>query len=448
MDSENQHISTTLKITTNSTDIIHILIVDNNNNSRNIMEENLAIKKYMIETAETAEDAIKKITNARYTIIIIDMNIPIMKGENLLKYCNKNTPHSAVIMITATPNLKDAVRLMKKGALDYLQKPIEKEKLYNHIKNVLKKRMHMQVNPFISPVLQTIPAEFNIIKTICSTETSIVLLVERSEKYYAMKILKYETIDNSSKNKIKRFFREAQLMRAISHPNIVKVYEYCFDNKHYPFILTEYIPNPSLNENIMKQMNLKEKLNFIYKLTAALWEVHKRGIIHRDIKPSNIIVTKNGDPKLTDFGIAGIKDSALTFTKEIMGSPRYMSPESFIATHNVDARSDIFSLGLVAYEMFTGKRAFNGNNINQIIHAVSHDKPIKPTNINPELPPALDIILARMIAKEPYARYKNIAETGRDIDLLIHGKAPRKTNTFINRILNKLKNPSATSTWR
>jgi len=160
------------------------------------------------------------------------------------------------------------------------------------------------------------------------------------------------------------------------------------------------------------------------------------------------MVTKNGEPKLTDFGIARIKDSSLTFTKEIMGSPRYMSPESFIATHNVDTRSDIFSLGLVAYEMFTGKRAFSGNNINQIINAISNEKPIKPTTVNSKLPIALDVILARMIAKEPSDRYKNIAGVGRDLDLVINGKFPRQTNTFINRILGRLKYDTTISIWQ
>jgi serine/threonine protein kinase len=444
---ETDSLSETLAMTKFSNDIIHILIVDDDEQFRNLMVDALGIKNYMVETAKNAETAIQMITKARYSLIIIDINLPGMKGEKLLKYCHKKAPQSAIIMITGAPDLKVAVDLMKNGALDYLAKPIEPEKLYTHINNVLKKRMQMQVNPLISPLLKTIPSEYNIIKTICSTETSIVLLVERDEKNYAMKILKYETIDDSTKKKIKRFFREAQLMRAISHPNIVKVYEYCFDKNHYPFIITEYIPNTSLNEKITAAMSLDEKLYFTYKLAGAIWEVHKRGIIHRDIKPSNIMVTKDGEPKLTDFGIAGIKDSALTFTTEIMGSPRYMSPESFIATHSVDARSDIFSLGLVAYEIFTGRRAFTGNNINQIIDEVSNNKPIKPTISNPELPAALDTILARMLAKEPDNRYKNIAETAMDLDLVIHGKAPRKTNTFINRILSKLKNATTVSTW-
>jgi len=282
MSSEKDSLSNTLRIISPPKDVTNILVVDDDKNIRNFMIDSLVAKKYIVETAETAEIAIEKMSYSRYTLIIIDLNLPGMNGENLLKYCNKHSTHSAIMIITGTPNVNIAVRLLKKGALDYLAKPIETEKLYTHINNVLTKRLQMQVNPFISSVLKTVPPEYNIIKTICSTETSIVLLVEKDQQYYAMKILKYETLDHSTKNKIKRFFREAQLMRSISHPNIVKVYEYCFDYNQYPFILTEYIPNASLNDKMMASMSLDEKLNFIYKLTCAIWKVHKKGIIHRE----------------------------------------------------------------------------------------------------------------------------------------------------------------------
>lgn len=440
----------TLLMSTSSSESPHILIVDDDDSVLNILSDALTEKNFLVDTAETAEAAMEKMAEIRYNLLLIDVNLPGMSGKELLQYTKEVNPSIAVIMMTGSPELDAAVSMMKEGAFDYLSKPIEIKKLNERIQNVLKKRAAIQIDPVLAPIMKSIPAEFNIAKIISTTDTSIVLLVEKESKYLVMKIMKYDMLDDYAVKKIKRFFREAQVMRSISHPNIVKVYEYCFDEEKLPYIIAEYVPSTSLTKELMDGMDFNQKLVFIYKLAGALWAVHKKGISHRDIKPSNIMVTSQGEPKLTDFGIAGIKDSSLTMTKEILGSPRYMPPEAFISFRKTDSRSDIFALGLVLYEMLTGRHAFGGNNINQIIHAVTTQKPVRPSVLNPEVSPRLENILARMLAKDPNQRYQNTAMLAMDLDNLIKDKPEMEEESkgFFSSMFKKSKSKELSAAWR
>lgn len=448
MEPQTNNLAKTLALSTSANEAINILIVDDDDIILQLMVDILSSKNYLVDTAPSAEVAIEKISQANYSLILLDINLPEMDGNELLLYCKEHTPNSAVIIITGAPDINAAVNLMKEGALDYLSKPIETATLLERIKNALTKRASIKIDPELAPILGNIPAEYSITKIICSTETSLILLVEKDNKYYAMKVLKYDTLDEYSINKIQRFFREAQLMRSISHPNIVKVYEYKFEDNKVPFILTEYVPTSSLTKKLTLKMNFQEKLSFIHQIASALWEIHKKGIVHRDIKPSNIMVTSDGNPKLTDFGIAGIKDSSLTMTREILGSPRYMSPEAFVSCRDTDARSDIFSFGLVAYEMLTGKKAFGGNNINQIIHAVCTEKPIRPSKLNNEISTNLDEILAQMLEKDPRDRYKSCAVIAMDIEAIMNKTDDEEKHTsFFAKIFGNNKKSSSLNVW-
>ena len=425
----------------------NILVVDDDVVVSDWIEDALIEKNYLLDKVPTAEAAVEMLEKTRYTVIITDINLPGMGGKEFLQYCKKHTPDSAVIIITGAPDVNDAVSLMKNGAFDYLAKPLEPQKLYDCIAKVLQKRIQITLNPFIASLLKSIPPEYKVIKLISTTDTSVILLVEKEQKYYAMKTMKYESRNRHTENKLKRFLREAQIMRSINHPNIVKVYNYSFDDNHYPFILTEYVPTSSLTPALIQKMNFNEKLIFIRTLALALWEVHKQGIIHRDIKPGNIMVTGSGEPKLTDFGIASIKDSSLTLTKEILGSPKYMAPEVFLGSRDIDARSDIFSLGIVAYEMLTGTPPFKGRSISHIVHSVCSDDPIRPSEINTEIPEDVDHILAQMLAKDPDNRYCNIANTAIDLQMVIDGKRKEKSQTLFNRILMNSKKRKGDMVW-
>lgn len=451
MGEDSNKLEKTLILESGSNDLPNILVVDDDENILILLADFLAGKNYLVDTVTTAEEAIKKLEECRYNLILLDVILPGMSGRDLLQYCIENHSGIGVIMITGAPELDAAVEFMKKGAFDYLSKPIDFTKLQERIKNVLKKRAAIRIDPILAPIMKSIPAEYNIVKVISTTDTSIILLVEKDDVYYAMKVLRYDFIDQQSAQKIKRFFREAKVMRSVNHPNIVKVYEYSFEEEKLPYILAEYVPNTSLSHEMIKKMTFDEKLKFIYKLAGALWEIHKNGICHRDLKLSNIMVTSAGEPKLTDFGIAGIKDSSLTMTTEILGSPRYMPPEAFLAFRKTDARSDIFSFGLVSYEILTENRPFSGNNINQIIHSITTERPVRPSVLKPQIPEELDDILARMLAKEPNDRYSNTASIAMDIEAVMAGKEinkPKKSPGFFASLFKKSKTKLLLEAWQ
>jgi serine/threonine-protein kinase len=156
-------------------------------------------------------------------------------------------------------------------------------------------------------------------------------------------------------------------------------------------------------------------VDIIAQVAEGLWFAHQQDIVHRDVKPSNIMVMKGGIAKITDFGIARLPNSAVkTMTGLILGSPRYMSPEQVIGKA-IDARSDIFSLGVVLYESLTGVAPFDGDNVNAIMYATVNTTPPPPSSHNRSLPPMLDLIAAKAMAKLLEDRYQTVKELSEDL---------------------------------
>jgi serine/threonine-protein kinase len=158
-----------------------------------------------------------------------------------------------------------------------------------------------------------------------------------------------------------------------------------------------------------------QKALILRQIADALSAIHERKICHRDIKPANIMVDQALTVKLTDFGIAHLPDSDLTMTANILGTPTYMSPEAFISA-KVDERSDIFSLGTVAYEFLLGRKPFQSDNIRALARVIQFSKPQAPCKINPNFPRKLQQILAKMLKKDPANRYRSATEVVTEID--------------------------------
>ena len=417
MSNDDNQLSSTLVIEKTS-DTHAILVVDDDESVRHFLVDALELKKYKVDSTSTIQEALEKLKSDKIDIIVSDINFPEedYTGIDFFRFCKEHNPNIPFILVTGAPQLEDAVAILKEGASDYISKPIQIGKLYERIDEAIDKLSSPKVDPVIASVVSHIPPEYKIIRLIDKTQTSVVLLVEKEKTYYAMKIMKFEYMDNLNRKKVDRFFREAKIMRSIKHPNVVRVFEYRFVDDEVPFIVSEYVSGSGLSEEFIKKLDFKEKVSLIKKVASAMWEVHKHGIIHRDIKPANILMTGEGEPKLTDFGIARVKDSSLTMTRELLGSPNYMSPEAFVSSRDLDSRSDIFSFGVVAYYILTEKRPFVGKNINQIMHEIQTHKPIRPSELNHEISTKLDFILAGLLEKDPEKRFQNIAEFITQID--------------------------------
>jgi tRNA A-37 threonylcarbamoyl transferase component Bud32 len=212
-----------------------------------------------------------------------------------------------------------------------------------------------------------------------------------------------------------RLYREAQSAGNLNHPNIVTIYD-IGEEGDLSYIAMEFIEGESL-ENWMTRNRIppvEQTVAIIEQVASGLDYAGARGIIHRDIKPGNILLTADGRAKIADFGIAKFSTSKFTQTGMIMGTPAYMSPEQALG-HTIDGRSDIFSLGVIFYEMLTGERPFSGANSTTIIYKIVHEDVVPASKLNINLPSGIDYIVQKMLAKNPDERYQSCAEVVQDL---------------------------------
>ena len=236
----------------------------------------------------------------------------------------------------------------------------------------------------------------------------------------ALKVLRREL--SASGDYLRRFQREAALASKVRHPNAVEVYETGqVGNVHY--IVMEYVGGAPLSKLLAAgPMDEEQSLRLVLGVASALVAVHEQRIVHRDIKPENIMVSWNGVPKLMDLGIArqyGVQGGAITRTGQLVGSPAYMSPEQCLGQDDLDARSDIYSLGATLFQMVCGRYLFEGKTASAIIHQhVAAPRP-DPRSLNPRLSEGVCGILSKMLAKTPDARHSDCAELVREIEAVL-----------------------------
>ena len=227
----------------------------------------------------------------------------------------------------------------------------------------------------------------------------------RLNRLVAIKILKSDLAQNEEFRR--RFNAESQAVAQLSHPNIVSVYDVSRGGD-MEYIVMELIDGITLKQYMEKrgQLNWRESLHFITQIMRGLSHAHSRGIIHRDIKPQNIMVLRDGSVKVADFGIACLADSGQTLTQEALGSVHYISPEQ-ARGDRPDARSDIYSSGVVLYEMLTGRLPFEGESAVSV--AIQHlsSIPLAPREINPDIPEQLELICMKAMAPDLEHRYQS-----------------------------------------
>jgi len=226
-----------------------------------------------------------------------------------------------------------------------------------------------------------------------------------------------------------RFFREAQAAGRLSHPGIVTIFDVGEDEAtNTPFIVMECVEGKPLDQLAAASPSgrlLRETvLDLLQHIAEALDYAHSQSIVHRDIKPANILVTASGRPKIADFGIAKISMVETTLPGQVVGTPAYMSPEQ-LNGKPVDGRSDLFSLGVIAYWLLTGVKPFDGATFTEICVQVVTKDPAPPSQIDPGISPDADYVLFRALAKDPAMRYQRGTEFAADLKDLRAGARPR-----------------------
>ena len=268
------------------------------------------------------------------------------------------------------------------------------------------------------------------------------------DRTVAVKILKDEYSQNDEF--LRRFRNESKAIAVLSHPNIVKVYDVSIGDR-IQYIVEEYIDGITLKEYLdqQKQIKWKEAIHFVVQILRALEHAHGKGIVHRDIKPQNIMLLQDGTIKVTDFGIARFSHSETrTMTDKAIGSVHYIAPEQARGDYT-DEKTDIYSVGVMLYEMLTGRLPFEADNAVSVAIMQLQTDPKPPREIDPSIPEGLDEITLRAMQKDPERRYQSAAEMLRDIEEFRRNPAARfqykyfideKPTKYIDAI-DSVKNP-------
>jgi serine/threonine-protein kinase len=228
---------------------------------------------------------------------------------------------------------------------------------------------------------------------------------DRLDRHVAVKVMHQSMLQDD--NFLNRFQREARIVAKLEHPNIVPVYDYS-EHNGIPYLIMKYIEGPTLKRYSLKVgLTLEQTASLMTELALALDYAHSRDVLHRDMKPSNILIDMQGKPYITDFGLARIVQAgSSTISSDMMlGTPYYISPEQAKGEKDLNGRTDIYSFGVILYELITGAIPFVADTPYAIVHAHIYQPPPAPRERNPDLPAALDPVILRALAKNPAERY-------------------------------------------
>ena len=265
----------------------------------------------------------------------------------------------------------------------------------------------------MSPVLET--GRYEIIETLGRGGTSRV--DKARDTVIGRTVALKSFLQGFGKNSEQQFLREAQTIGSLSHSSIAQLYDVGHDSGGAPFLVMEFVPGKNLEQLLgHSPIPFASAAVWAADLASALFSAHRAGIIHGDVKPSNIRVTDDEKVKLVDFGVARFA-SQVSGSDRVLGTPAYLSPEQ-IEGRKQDGRSDLFSLGVVLYEMITGVRPFAGNSLGEVCARILTANPIPPSKLNPDVPAAFDRILTRCLAKNPDERYQSGNDLARALYLV------------------------------
>jgi serine/threonine protein kinase/CheY-like chemotaxis protein len=412
-----------------------ILVVDDEAQVRRLLAKILEMDRYVVIEADNGETAMEILRKEEISLVLADLIMPTLGGMQLLQAVRQRSPQVPVIIISGKNDVEDAVQCIRTGAADYIAKPFKVTQIRQAVKTALKRTQTMRRQEALSAITRIAPQEslagYEIVDTLGEGTMGTVLLAEQVvdgvRRKFAIKVLKVVSLDRRKQAiVVERFMREAKTLAALSHPNIVKFVEYglAYDQT-VPYFVMEYVEGKSLRHYIRgeEQMNLIQKVHVLRDLASALEAIHSQNICHRDIKPDNIIITPDMRAVLTDFGVVRVPESDLTLTSQFVGSPAYLSPEGY-RYGRVDSRSDIFSLGVVAYELLLGRKPFIGENIAELSRRVLTAHPVAPIRLQPDFPIDLQQMIALMLRKDPELRYASTAVLVRDLDAFLQTWQP------------------------
>lgn len=394
-----------------------ILIVDDNVYNLEVLSRRLQRRNYAITTAENGMEALEKISNGDFDLVLLDIMMPGMSGMDVLSEARKTYSKTQlpIIMVTSKGESEDVVDALSRGANDYIMKPIDfpvaLARIQTQISQKLEVSSYSQAKVTWSLEVGDRFGPYALMEKIGHGGMGAVYQARdvNLDRVLALKvILPGHELTDAQKE---RFTREARAIAKIKHPNIVTVYD--IGEMPQPYYTMDYIDGENLSQRQAREpVDLPRALLLCRDIASALDAAHSKGIIHRDLKPSNIMVDQDFHPHLTDFGLAKLETESeqITKTGDLLGTPEYMAPEQVDAGFGeVDTACDIYSLGVILFELLTGKPPFAGTPIRVLWQKLNESTP-KPSSVTPEIAPVLDAICSRATATRPEDRYSSALE--------------------------------------
>jgi eukaryotic-like serine/threonine-protein kinase len=246
----------------------------------------------------------------------------------------------------------------------------------------------------------------------------------------ALKTMRMDVHGMENEEMLKRFKNEARAAGVLNHPNIVTIYD-AGDVDGLFYIAMEFVDGEMLHSQMAEQRQLPADrvVQISRDICAGLDYAHSKGVIHRDVKPANMMITQTGVTKIMDFGIAKA-GGGMTSTGQVLGTPNYMSPEQ-VKGKELDGRSDLFSFGVMLYEMVTGEKPFAGQNVTTIIYKVVNENPVPPRELDVTIHPGLSAVIEKSLQKDPAMRYQTGAELVRDLESYRGGNVGSDATTIL-----------------
>ncbi len=403
-----------------------ILVADDDRTTRFMLQNQLSALGYEVDIAEDGADAVSQLRVGFHDLVLTDVIMPNQGAHEVLEFINLTGMECDVLVMSATSCIQTAVELIKLGAVNYLQKPLQIEQVRTEVQKLLRAREDRtekkKTNTWGDHIRQN-PIQLGRYEIFRKIGEGGMGDVYEAKDPTLCRMVAIKTMRQSGaaqkEEALERFRREGLISGALHHPAIAAVYDFGFDEAtEMLYMVMEKVQGVTLTNMIRKEGRLppERTLTILKQIVEALIHAHQNGVVHRDVKPDNVMLLPGDKVKLLDFGIAKVATSDLTITGSFIGSPCYVSPE--MATgKKIDYRTDQFSLGTVLFEMLTGVQIFQAENLFAMTMNVV-EAPTPPLSKYVDLPPELDRLVQRLHAKDPDNRYVDEQELIADIAIV------------------------------
>jgi serine/threonine protein kinase len=425
-----------------------ILLVDDDPELRNLLNGWLVSEDYQVQTAENGLTAWQSLQNQEYDLVILDWDLPDLKGIDLLRMYRAGGGNTPVLFLTGREEVDDKSLGLDAGADDYLTKPFHPKELSSRLRALLRRTQAQKAAP--KPlgtnnmaVLKkgnltgtTLAAHYEFLDVLGEGAVGVVFRARNPhlDKLVAIKMLNTAQLTDEI---VARFEREARAVSRLDHPGITAIYDFGVTEHNQRYMVMEFVEGQSLDAVLEAQdfLPLPRALQISIQICDAMAHAHHKGVLHRDLKPSNIMLKGDAEQshsvKILDFGLAKLNDkntaeaAVLTQTGQVFGSPMYMSPEQ-VHGDPTDERSDIYSFGCLIYEAVTGYPPLLGKSAAEVMYKHIAEAPPSLVEMRPELsfPDNLQLLLSKTLEKDCSKRYQSMLELKGALENVATAPAP------------------------